>query len=105
MVQVFDAATNKWKLVDEKQHTDVFEKITEADDLIYRKEINDETTIINSSDSSRYINKFDEKHTKTSKNIELRSDQLLDESISTVFDNREDVTQNTKNQTRSSKVG
>lgn len=85
-LQIFDASTNKWKLVDEKQHTDVYERITEhqvEDDLLYRRNITDETNIINNLERNLLQEKFDEKHTRTKDSVDyIRSDHLIDESVS-----------------------
>lgn len=87
LLQVFDASTNKWKLVDEKQHTDVYERIVENPieevDLQYRRNITDETNIINNLERNSLREKFDEKHTRTTDSVDyIRSDHLIDESIS-----------------------
>lgn len=85
--KIFDASTNKWKLVDEKQHTDVYEKIIERpteEDLLYRRNITDETNIINNLERNLLQEKLDEKHTRTTDSVDyLRSDHLIDESIAT----------------------
>jgi hypothetical protein len=84
--QIFDAATNKWKLIDEKQHTDVYEKIIEhpvEDDLLYRRNITDETNIINNTERNLLEENLREKHIKTTDSVDyIRSDHLLDESVS-----------------------
>jgi hypothetical protein len=85
--KVFDASTNKWDLIDHKQHTDVYEKTIEHqvdDDLLYRRNITDETNIINNLERNLLQEKFDEKHTRTTDSVDyIRSDHLIDESIST----------------------
>lgn len=85
--KVFDASTNKWNLIDKKEHTDVYEKIIEHqvdDDLLYRRNITDETNIINNLERNLLQEKFDEKHTRTTDSVDyIRSDHLIDESIST----------------------
>jgi len=84
--QIFDASTNKWKLIDEKQHTDFYEKITEhpvEDDLRYRKNIIDETNIINNQERNLLEENLREKHIKTTDSVDfIRSDHLIDESVS-----------------------
>lgn len=84
--KIFDASTNKWKLVDEKQHTDVYERIVEnpiEDDLLYRRNITDETNIINNLERNLLREKFDERHTRTKDSVDfIRSDHLIDESVS-----------------------
>lgn len=86
-LKVFDASTNKWNLVDEKQRTDVYERNTEHqvdDDLQYRRNITDETNIINNLERNMLQEKFDEKHTRTTDSVDyIRSDHLIDESRST----------------------
>lgn len=85
-LQIFDASTNKWKLVDEKQHTDVYEKITEMDekeDLKFRRNITDETNIINNTERNLLQENLKEKHTRTTDSVDyIRSDHLIDESVS-----------------------
>lgn len=85
-LQIFDASTNKWKLVDEKQHTDVYEKITEMDekeDLKFRRNITDETNIINNTERNLLQENLNEKHTRTTDLVDyIRSDHLIDESVS-----------------------
>lgn len=84
--QIFDAATNKWKLIDEKQHTDFYEKIIEQsveDDLLYRRNITDETNIINNTERNLLEENLREKHIKTTDSVDfIRSDHLIDESVS-----------------------
>lgn len=101
--QIFDASTNKWKLIDEKQHTDVYEKIIEHphnEDLLYRRNITDETNIINNSERNLLEESLREKHIKTTDSVDyIRSDHLIDEShSSTDLVNQviitEDVTRN-----------
>lgn len=87
LIQVFDASTNKWKLVDEKQHTDVYERIVEnpieITDVQYRRNITDETNIINNLERNLLQEKFDEKHSRTTDSVDyIRSDHLIDESVS-----------------------
>ena len=86
-IQIFDASTNKWKLVDEKQHTDVYERIVENpiedDTPIYRRNITDETNIINNLERNMLRENLDERHTKTTDSVDyIRSDHLIDESKS-----------------------
>lgn len=85
-LQIFDASTNKWKLVDEKQHTDFYEKTTEMDekeDLKFRRNITDETNIINNTERNLLQEKLNEKHTRTTDSVDfIRSDHLIDESVS-----------------------
>lgn len=84
--KIFDASTNKWKLIDEKQHTDVYEKIIEhpvEEDLLYRRNILDETNITNNTERNLFEENLREKHTKTTDSVDyIRSDHLIDESIS-----------------------
>lgn len=84
--KIFDASTNKWKLVDEKQHTDVYERIVEKpaeEDLLYRRNITDETNIINNLERNSLQEKLNEKHTRTTDSVDfIRSDHLIDESVS-----------------------
>lgn len=64
----------------------MYEKIIEGpqeDDLLYRRNITDETNIINNSERNLLREKFDEKHTRTTDHVDyIRSDHLIDESIS-----------------------
>lgn len=83
--QIFDATTNKWKLIDQKEHTDVFERIVEnpieEEQLMYRKNIYDETDILNSSERNTLNEKYSEKNVRTEDKVDyIRSDHLIDES-------------------------
>lgn len=84
--QIYDASSKKWKLIDEKQHTDVYERTTEhqtEEDLLYRRNITDETNIINNLERNMLQEKLDEKHTRTTDSVDyIRSDHLIDESVS-----------------------
>lgn len=83
--QIFDATTNKWKLVDQKEHTDVFERIVEnpieEEQLLFRKNIYDETDIMNSSERNTSNQKYRETNIVTEDKVDfIRSDHLIDES-------------------------
>lgn len=65
----------------------MYEKIIEhqvEDDLLYRRNITDETNIINNLERNLLQEKFDEKHTRTTDSVDyIRSDHLIDETVST----------------------
>lgn len=97
---MFDASSNKWKLVDEKEHTDVFERIIEnpiEEELLnFRRNITDETNIINNLERNTLDERYREKHEHLTDTVDhyIRSDHLIDESThlsSSIVDNRKDV--------------
>lgn len=83
--QIFDASTNKWKLIDEKQHTDVVEKIIEMtaeEDLMYRKHITDDTKIITNRERNLTQEDLNERYVKTVDNVDfVRNEHIYDENI------------------------
>lgn len=83
--QIFDASTNKWKLIDEKQHTDVVEKIIEMtaeEDLMYRKHITDDTKIITNRERNLTQEDLNERYVKTVDNVDfVMNEHIYDENI------------------------
>lgn len=72
--------------MDEKEHTDFYEKIIEKpveDDLLYRRNITDETNVINTTERNLLQENLNERHIKTTDTVDyIRSDHLIDESQS-----------------------
>lgn len=57
-MQIFDASTNTWKIVDERTHTDFSEKIVEhPPNIVYidRDDINETTIVRNEHDHSESL--------------------------------------------------
>lgn len=74
--QIFDACTNTWKVVDERSHTDVQEKIFEQPrEKIYIDDYTDITNIRNIHDHR-----------------ENRTDITNIENVTNVYDKRTDIT-------------
>lgn len=82
--KVFDAATNKWRLVDQKERTDVFERIVEnpieEEQLMMRTNIFDETNIVNNSERNTLNERYQEKNVRVTDSVDFtRNDHLIDE--------------------------
>ena len=72
-------------MVDEKERTDVYEKIIEKpyeEQLLYRRNITEDTDIVNNTERNLLQENLNEKHLRSTDQVDyIRSDYLIDESV------------------------